>query len=247
MSPTWITLFLDVAGDRWPSAVEFWATVTGCDASPPRGEHDQFRTLRPAHDHPWLKMQRVDETASRIHLDLDHPDRQASVQESLRHGAQHAWTYEGVPVMRSPGGLLYCHTLPESEQPRMDRAGLNAVADQVCLDIPPPLWDAEIEFWQAMTGRPFEPGLRPEFAILRDPDPSGPPRILLQRLDDDADGVTAHVDFAVADRQSQIRHHESLGARRISDFERWTQMRAPSGHVYCLTDRNPGTGRVINS
>ena len=122
------------------------------------------------------------------------------------------------------------------------RAG--AIADQVCLDIPPRLWDVEVEFWRAFTGRPLEPGGRPEFGFLGDPDPSGPPRILLQRLDDDAPRVMAHLDFAVRDRQAQIRHHESISARRIDDFERWTQMRAPSGHVYCLTDRDPGTGRI---
>lgn len=146
--------------------------------------------------------------------------------------------------MRSPGGLLYCHTLPDSEPPRMDRGGLDVIADQVCLDIPPRLWDAEIEFWRALTGRPFEQGLRPEFIVLRDSDPGGPARILMQRLDDEAPRVRAHLDFAVSDRPTQIRRHVSLGARRIEDFERWTQMRAPSGHVYCLTDRDPATGRV---
>jgi len=76
--------------------------------------------------------------------------------------------------MRSPGGVLYCHTVgEEGGQPRMDRSGLDAVADQVCLDIPPRLWDVEVDFWRALTGRPLEQGLRPEFAFLGDPDPGG--------------------------------------------------------------------------
>ncbi|HEX2286593.1 MAG TPA: VOC family protein [Mycobacterium sp.] len=243
-SPTWITVFLDVPADRWPSAVEFWATVTGCDVSRRRGENDQFLTLLPTQGHPWLKMQAITETGARIHLDLDHPDRRAAVEASRSLGGRHAWTYEGVAVMRSPGGLLYCHTLPDGEQPHIDRTGLDAIADQVCLDIPPRLWDVEVEFWRALTGRPLETGMRPEFAFLGDPDPGGPPRILLQRLDDDAPRVSAHLDFAVRDRQAQVRHHESLGARRLAAFERWTQMQAPSGHVYCLTERDPGTGRI---
>jgi hypothetical protein len=244
-SPTWMTLFLDVPADRWPAGVEFWVTVTDSDVSPTRGENDQFVTLLPPQGHPWLKMQAIAETDARVHLDLDHPDRQAAMEQSHRLGAKQAWSYEGVAVMRSPGGILYCHTIrEESDGPRIDRTGVDAIADQVCLDIPPSLWDVEVEFWRALTGRPLETGRRPEFAFLGDPDPSGPPRILLQRLDDDAPRATAHLDFAVRDRQAQIRHHESLGARRIDDFERWTQMRAPSGHVYCLTDRDPGTGRI---
>jgi hypothetical protein len=243
-SPTWITLFLDVPTDRWPLAVEFWAAATGCDVSRRRGENDQFVTLLPAQGHPWLKLQAITETDARIHLDVDFPDRRAAIAASHSLGGHDAWTYEGVAVMRSPGGLLYCHTLPDSEQPHIDRTGLDAIADQVCLDIPPQLWDVEVEFWRALTVRPLEPGRRPEFAVLADSDPGGPPRILLQRLKDDAARVSAHLDFAVRDREAKIGHHESLGARWLADFEGWTQMQAPSGHLYCLTDRDPRTGRV---
>ncbi len=116
--------------------------------------------------------------------------------------------------------------------------------DQVCLDIPAPLWDREVEFWHTMTGRELEKGLRPEFAFLGDPDPEGGLRILLQRLDSTDGPVRAHPDFAVADRAAETARHVRLGAHTLSVMERWTVMQAPDRHVYCLTDRDPTTGRV---
>lgn len=145
--------------------------------------------------------------------------------------------------MRSPGGLLFCHTIREHSC-RFARDDAESVLDQVCVDIPTPLWDEEVAFWTALTGRELEHGLRTEFAFLGDPDPSGGLRILLQRLDSGHGQVRAHLDFAVADRAAQTARHAAQRARVIRVMDRWTVMRAPDGHVYCLTDRDPLTGRV---
>lgn len=245
MRPAWITLFLDTPVANWEPALEFWATVTGCAVSPARGENDQFVTLLPARGDSWVRLQAVAGPDPGMHLDLDSTDRLAAVEQSRRLGARDAWTYHDVAVMRSPGGFLFCHTLTDqTELPRMDRDSLDVVADQICLDIPARSWEVEVDFWHRLTGRTLERGRRLEFAFLGDPDPAGPPRILLQRLDDDAARVTAHLDLAVRDRRHQVRSHERLGARRVEDYERWTVMHAPSGHTYCLTDRDPSTGRV---
>lgn len=112
------------------------------------------------------------------------------------------------------------------------------------MDIPAPLWDKEIAFWTALTDRHLEPGLRPEFALLGDPDPSGGLRILLHRLDSSNGRVRAHLDFAVADRAAQTARHAAEGAQILHVMVRWTVMRAPDGQVYCLTDREPLSGRV---
>ncbi len=240
--PRWITLFLDTPLDRWQLALDFWAAVTGCEVSESRGERDQFVTLLPRAGDAWLKLQAIEASDAGMHLDLDSGDRPAAIQRSRAAGARDAWTYQDVTVMRSPGGLPFCHTAGEPDR-RIDRSGLAVIADQMCLDIPSRLWDAEIEFWQRLTGRPLQPGEHPESADLRDPDPSGPARILLQRLDGDRTTVAAHLDLAARDRSSEIARHQRLGARRIGDFEHWTSMLAPSGHVYCITDRDPATGR----
>lgn len=244
--PPWLHLLLDVPSSRWTDSVPFWAAVTGTSVSPLRGEREQFVTLLPAEGAAWVKLQSIDGPEPRVHLDLDGIDRARSVRFSVAAGAVPAWSYPGVAVMRSPGGLLFCHTVADSgDQPHLHRGETEVVLDQVCIDIPSRCWRTEVTFWQTPTGRDLERGLRPEFALLGDrADPAGAPRILLQRLDDDAPAVSAHPDFATGHRHEQARRHESLGATIVSDFPRWTVMRAPSGHVYCLTDRDPATGSV---
>jgi hypothetical protein len=191
----------------------------------------------------WLELQAIDDDAPRIHLDLDSTERAPAVELSTGLGARPAWTYDDVQVMRSPGGLLFCHARPQRLR-RFARANADSVLDQVCLDIPASLWDQEVAFWQAMTCRELERGLRPEFAFLGEPDPHGALRRLLQRLDDPQGPVRAHPDFAVADRPAETARHAAVGASVVEVMGRWTVMRAPDGQVYCLTDRDPLTGRV---
>ena len=244
-APAWFHLFLDVPRERWEEAVGFWSAATGWAISPPRGEDGQFVTLVPQTGDSWLKMQALDDGEPRIHVDLDAADREAAVERSVSHGASPAWTYDGVPVMRSPGGMLFCHTLDEGSQPRFARSEPERVLDQVCIDIPRARWDQEVTFWAAVTGRTPEPAKTPEFVRLADPDPHGGLRILLQRLEDEDGEVGAHPDLAVANRASETCRHEALGADTVGVFEWWTVMRAPYGQIYCLTDRDPVTGRVL--
>ena len=110
MAMTWLQLFLDVPRARWEESLRFWSAATGWAVSPARGEDDQFVTLLPPHGTPWVKLQAID-TDARIHLDLDSRDRDGEIDRALAAGARPAWVYEDVTVMRSPGGLLFCHTL----------------------------------------------------------------------------------------------------------------------------------------
>lgn len=240
--PTWLQLFLDVPRDRWDAALAFWPAATGWQLAPTRGEDGQFTTLIPPAGAAWVKLQAIDDPEARVHVDLDAADRSTAVSRSLAAGATQQWVYSGVPVMRSPGGLLFCHTLSEPGRQVLDRSA-DLLLDQVCLDVPARLWDAETAFWSAITGRSLEAGSMPEFARLVDADAAATaPRILLQRLTTDAPGVSGHPDFAVRDRAATAARHQSLGAERIRDCEHWSVLRAPSGHVYCLTDRDPATG-----
>lgn len=240
----WLQLFLDVPADRWAAALAFWPAATGGTLSAARGEDGQFVTLLPASGTPWVKLQRIPDAAARVHLDLDTVDRPRSIADALAAGASEAWVYHDVAVHRSPGGLTFCHTLAGPAPARLGRDG-DVVLDQVCLDVPPARWDAELAFWSAVTGRTPERGARPEFVRLLDPDdPAGAPRILAQRLDEDAPAVGTHPDLAVADRPAATVRHRALGAELLAEREHWTVLRAPSGHAYCLTDRNPATGSV---
>lgn len=187
-------------------------------------------------------MQAIPDTSPRVHLDLDTVDREQALPRATAAWAESTWRYHDVRVVRSPGGLLSCHTLDDGPR-RADRTDMVSVLDQVCIDIPPSRWDEEVAYWRIVTGRQLELGLRPKFAFLGDPDPAGGLRVLLQRLDS-GDHVSAHPDFAVADRPAETTRHRKLGAATIRAMQSWTVMCAPDGLTYCLTDRDPITGRV---
>lgn len=234
--PAWIQVFLDTPAERFEEALAFWSAVTGWQASERRGEDGRFLTLLPAAGSAYVKMQAVDGPPG-LHLDIDSTDRSGMVERATALGATHAWTYEDVEVMRSPGGFTFCHTLVDGA-PALARDGAT-ILDQACLDIPGLHWDAEVAFWTALTGRTPEVGALPQFVRLVAP---GEPRILLQRLDE-ADGpVRGHPDLASADRAADTREHVGLGAEVVGVHDHWTVLTAPGGQVYCLTDRDPSTG-----
>ena len=232
----WIQLFLDTPAACFDEAVDFWAAVTGWQPSQRRGEDGQFLTLLPPAGSAYLKLQAVDRPAG-IHLDLDTADRPATVARARRLGATTAWTYHDVEVMRSPGGFVFCQTLVEGD-PVLARDGAT-ILDQVCLDIPGEHWDAEVAFWRDLTGRELQEASSSGFARLLAPDQ---PRILLQRLDEPEGLVRAHPDLATADRPGDTGRHVALGATVVAVHDFWTVLRAPAGQLYCLTDRDPGTG-----
>jgi hypothetical protein len=119
-------------------------------------------------------------------------------------------------------------------------AGARTVPDQVCLDIPPSRYGAECDFWVALTGWTLTDGeSHDEFRRLTRP-PSIPFAFLLQRLDDEQDTVSAHLDVACEDRDAATRRDVGLGAREVQRAEGWTVMRDPTGTTYCNTGRRPG-------
>lgn len=241
-TPLWYDLFLDVPRAGWQRSVEFWAAASGLTPSPARGEGGQFLTLLPDGGTSCVRMQAIDGDP-RVHLDVASHDRAGLLQRALDLGATQAWQYHDVPVLRSPGGLLLCLTLAEPE-PRLVRTG-DAVLDQVCLDIPPRLWEAEVAFWQQLTARDITTGRSDQFARLVDPDPAGGLRFLLQRLAEDQPTVSAHADLAVTHRPAEVARHCALGAEQVAEHQAWTIMRSPDGHIYCLTDRDPATGHPL--
>nr|WP_269329216.1 VOC family protein [Kineosporia babensis] len=108
--------------------------------------------------------------------------------------------------------------------------------DQLCIDIPPGLWDRETAFWSALTGWDLQHQGESEFTRLSEPD-GLPLRLLLQRLDDPTPTVTAHPDFAAPQRRSLAPAHAALGAEVGPWTQLWTVMTDPVGRTYCLTGR----------
>ena len=238
MPPFWVSAFLDLTAPRFERGVRFWAEVTGCGVSSPRGDEDEFVTLVPPVGHEYLRVQRVRGRAPRLHLDLHVEDPRAAADAASGLGAVEVADH-GYVVLTSPGGLTFCLvTHPAGTRPPpADWPGGASQVDQVCLDIAPSAYDAECVFWEAVTG--WEPTLTdsPEFARLTGP-ADQPLQLLLQRLDDEQP-MGAHLDLAAEDRAAEVARHVALGATEVGPGRGWTVLRDPAGLAYCITGRSP--------
>jgi hypothetical protein len=223
--PTWITAFLDVPSSHRAASQRFWAAVTGSTLSPARGADGEFATFLPPDGDPYLRSQVIGSGPARVHLDLHLGDRD-------------------LEVTRSPGGFPFC--LNEGDAgtrplPRIWAGGQASLVDQVCLDIPPEVYDDECAFWAETTGLELAPTSAPYLRQLVRPE-GQPLRVLLQRLDEGEGPVRAHLDIATTDRPAETDRHRELGARVEATRARWSVLRDPAGLLYCITDRDPYTG-----
>jgi hypothetical protein len=192
----------------------------------------------------YLRLQRLDEGRPRLHCDLHVDDVAAAAAAARERGGEVlGGPFDDVTTMRSPGGFVFCF-VPGGTGRRPAPApwpdGHTSYVDQVCLDIPPGRYDAEMDFWAGVTGWQRtgpEPGS--EFGRLT-PGPDQPLQLLLQRLDDEQESVTAHLDWATTGREAEIAQHVAAGAEVQGRFEGWTVMRDPAGMTYCITRRRAG-------
>lgn len=239
----WTWLFLDVAARDADRAVDFWTAVTGTTTSGWRGDHDEFTTLVPPDGDAWLKAQRVPSGDGGVHVDLDVDDPAAAAEQATDLGAT-VVADRGHVVMASPGGFMLCLTLAAGSPRAQVRQGATSLADQLCIDVPAARYDREAAFWAALTGWTRHPSsVREEFDWLQRPD-GLPVRLLLQRLDEPDGPVRGHLDIACRDRAVEVARHAALGAAIVAELPWWTVMRDPTGRDYCLTDRDPETGRL---
>ncbi|SEC38834.1 VOC family protein [Streptomyces sp. KS_5] len=243
MSIRWTYAFIDrPAADLGP-AQAFWTAVTDTELSELRGDQGEFATLLPGGGaDPCLKVQGVDSGPGGAHLDFAVDDVPAFVKSALAQGAALVADHEDWAVLRSPAGQLFC-AVPwygESVRPPVVHGSR---LDQVCLDVAPSAHGTEVTFWSGLLPDwASAPGSRPEFHVLRPP--TGLPiRILLQRLDEDRT-ASAHLDLACADVPTTRTRHEELGATFVTQGPHWTVMHDPTGGTYCLTGRDPETGRL---
>lgn len=264
----WLWAFIDRPLDRFDAAAEFWGAVTDTALSPRRGERGEFATFLPRDADACLKLQGV-HSGGGAHLDIDVDDVDAVTHAAVEeHGASLAWR-DGtdLSVLRTPAGQLFCltrwdngrrrrpavvetetktttETETETETAAHGARRPRSRVDQICLDIAPEHFERESEFWGAFTSW----GCRTsdnasEFARVQVPDEL-PVRILLQRRGTSGP-PSAHIDVACGDDVPRIRaYHESLGASRVAVGRHWQVMRDPAGGLYCLTERDPETGRL---
>lgn len=244
MSPFWITAFLDFTADGHDDGVRYWSAVTGYDVSPRRGDADEFATLVPRDGDAFVRVQRLDGGADRIHLDLHVPDPRAAADRAVGLGATEVADH-GYVVLTSPGGFTFCfvaHPATTRPLPSTWPGGHSSLIDQVCLDIPASSYDRESLFWSEVTGWEERGStVSTDFhSLLR---PAGHPvRLLLQRLHDPTGRVRAHIDWATTDRAAETERQVGLGATVLGTYSHWTVLADPQDRVYCLTDREPETG-----
>jgi hypothetical protein len=246
VTPFWTSAFLDFAPDEFERGVAFWQALTGYSPSAARGEAGEFATLLPPSGDDFLRVQRLREGRSRIHLDLHVADPGTAAAEAEALGAR-VTSRPGHVVLESPGGLPFCFVRQRASVrpvPADWRDGLSSIVDQVCLDIPASAYAAEGAFGAAVRGRPLRrSALRAEFENLPRP-PGQPLRILLQRLGEDEGPVRAHLDLATSDRAAETHRQVAAGATVVRQHEWWTVMSGPGGLVHCITDRTPETGML---
>jgi hypothetical protein len=244
----WLTLFLDFPAGSFDAGVAFWREVTGTTLSPFRGRAGEFATLLPPDGDAYLRVQRIAGGSGGVHLDLHVDPAVGTVDQAgyraVALGATMLHLSDGLVILDSPGGFTFCLVRwhGESTVPRpavLDTGGASRL-DQLCLDIPPDLFEQECTFWAALTGWDLRPGTIPEFAHLVRP-AQLPLRLLFQRQESAGPSgqVAGHVDFACASRELLAPRHVASGARVVSVFPEWTTMADPTGRPYCLTVREP--------
>lgn len=95
-------------------------------------------------------------------------------------------------------------------------------------------------FWSRALGKPVASADQDgdgKYAELQTA--AGEQRILLQKVDH---ASRVHLDIETDDLDAEVARLEGLGARRIAFMhERWWVMEAPSGHRFCVVQRQSAT------
>lgn len=241
----WLSAVFDFPADDFGDEVTFWRAIAGSTVSPPRGDRRQFASLEPFTGDPHLRVQRIETGIGGVHLDIHVDDVHDATATAESLGARRtAETPDGIE-MHSPAGFTFC-MVPwngEHERSRPIRwpGDTISIIDQICVDVPSRRFGEECTFFTRLTGWELEGASRPEFRALRRPD-SMPIRILLQRMT--SGSVGAHVDLASTHPAEEVSRHEDWGAEVVSHHDTWTVMADPTGRPYCITARNPRTGRL---
>jgi hypothetical protein len=241
----WTYAFVDRPIELFAPACEFWTAVTDTRLSELRGEQKEFTTLLHDGADACVKVQGVASGPGGAHLDFPVADVGEFTRSALRLGAEVVDDHGSWAVLRSPARQLFC-TMPWGGEATRPPVVHGSRLDQVCVDLAPSVYDAEVAFWSRLLPEwTSRPGSLPEFHVV-EPPPALPVRILLQRLGEER-RTAAHLDLACADIEATRARHERLGAEFVASGSHWTVMRDPAGGAYCLTGRDPETGgRAVN-
>ncbi len=247
MDIRWLNAVIDLPADSFERAGRFWAEVTNTTWGEIHPKHPEFVHLHPTSGAMHLELQRLDDGPPGVHLDLVVDDIPVATQEAVDAGAT-VVVQPGHSVLATPGGAAFCIVPFDGNAeaaPTIDAARPHA-ADQICLDVPGELFDAEVAFWSRLTGWTVNDPVSDEFRSFAQP-ASLPLRLLVQRLgpakDTAEDAAHGHLDFSCGPLVDELAaKHVQAGAFEVERFDHWTVMTDPAGMAYCLTRRPSRAG-----
>lgn len=237
-SPRWLTAFIDFPASEFEAGTRFWLGATGYELSAPRGDRAEFATLVPPAGDDYLRVQRLGDGPTRLHLDVHVDDPWTVAEQAEAAGAtlvdsnQHSYV-----VLRSPAGIVFCLVTQQSAAvptaaPWPD--GHASRVDEVVFDIPGDDLEAEVAFWQALAGGewrsvdgdyPFEAVAVDRWAL----------RLRLQPAAV-ATAPVGHLHLRTADRKAEVARLVEAGAVVSAVRAGWTVMSAPGGMSLCVLE-----------
>lgn len=237
-SPRWLTAFIDFPTSEFDAGTRFWLAATGYELSAPRGEQAEFATLVPPEGDDYLRVQRLGDGPTRLHLDVHVDDPWAAAEQAEAAGAtlvdssQHSYL-----VLRSPAGIVFC--LVTARLTSVPAAtgwpeGHDSRVDEVVFDIPEPDLEAELGFWKSLAGGswravdgdyPFEARAAERWAL----------RLRLQPAAV-ATAPVGHLHIRTADRAAEVARLVASGAVVVAIRAGWTVLSGPGGMSLCVLE-----------
>ena len=239
--PFWLTAFLDFPAAEYDAGVRFWTHATGFDASAPRGENSEFATLLPASGDDYLRVQRLGDGVTRLHLDLHVVDPWAAAEAAEDLGAElvddsrHSYV-----VLRSPGGIVLCFvTQPAATVPpaAVWPAGQTSRLAQVCWDVPRARFSAQAAFWQAILAGEWTPPDAGEAITRKAGELALDLRLQPAEI---AREVVGHLHQVTDDRSAEVARLTAAGSITRSVRETQTMLETPGGVPLCVLDQQRG-------
>ncbi len=233
--PFWLTAFLDYPAGEFDAGVGFWRAATGYELSAPRGEAGEFATLVPPSGDDYLRVQRLGDGPTGLHLDV-HVAEPWTVAEAAEAagGELVSESPHSFFVMHSPAGFAFCLVSQPAEAvplPLRWPAGHRSQVSRLCLDVPRRRYAAEVTFMQEILGGQW----------LLEPEPETALRLAgLGALDlrlqpaELARTVTSHLHVVTNDLAAEVARLAALGARPRASRAGRTILEAPGGTALCV-------------
>ena len=239
--PFWLTAFLDYPPSEFEAGVGFWRAATGYDLSPARGEASEFATLVPPDGDDYLRVQRLGEGPSGLHLDVHVAEPWTAAEVAEAAGAELvSESRHGYFVLRSPAGFGFCLVAEPADAvplPRRWPAGHRSRVSRLCLDVPRRLYADEVRFFEHVLAGQWLKAPDPETALRL----AGAGAIDLRLQPAElARTVTSHLHVVTNDLEGEVARLAALGARPRASRPGKTILEAPGGTALCVVALEAG-------